>query len=81
MSKMARDRCAKHICKSKCEKTDGLRPLLEGRMSKNGTPLWRQAHLQVKMYKTHVFWTAFGGSDVEKVPDRRVGETVSQLAG
>ena len=26
--------------------------ILEVTMSKNGTPLWREAHLQVKMYKT-----------------------------
>ena len=35
-------------------------------MSKKCTPLWREAHFQVKMYKTHVRAT-FGGSDVEKV--------------
>ena len=34
---------------------------------KNCTPLWREAHLQVKMYKTHHSWTIFGSSDVEKV--------------
>ena len=35
-------------------------------MSKKRTPLWREAHFQVKMYKTHVRAT-FGVSDVEKV--------------
>ena len=30
-----------------------LGPLLEVEMSKNCTPLWREAHFQVKMYKTH----------------------------
>ena len=34
---------------------------------KNCTPLWREAHLQVKMYKTHHCQTTFGSSDVEKV--------------
>ena len=34
---------------------------------KNCTPLWREAHFQVKMYKTHQLRTTFGGSDVEKV--------------
>ena len=34
---------------------------------KNCTPLWREAHFQVKMYKTHHCRTTFGGSDVEKV--------------
>ena len=36
-------------------------------MSKKCTPLWRQAHFQLKMYKTHHARTIFGGSDVEKV--------------
>ena len=30
-----------------------LRPLLEVEMSKKCTPLWREAHFQVKMYKVH----------------------------
>ena len=34
---------------------------------KNCTPLWREAHVQVKMYKIHHSRTTFGGSDVEKV--------------
>ena len=42
-------------------------PLLEVEMSKNCTPLWREAHFQVKMYKTHQVRTTFGSSDVEKV--------------
>ena len=29
-----------------------FRPLFEVEMLKNGTPLWREAHFQVKMYKT-----------------------------
>ena len=36
-------------------------------MSKKCTPLWREAHFEVKMYKTHHSRTTFGGSDVEKV--------------
>ena len=31
-------------------------PLLEVEMSKKCTPLWREAHFQVKMYKTDHFW-------------------------
>ena len=42
-------------------------PLLEVAMSKKCTPLWREAHFEVKMYKTHHVRTTFGGSDVEKV--------------
>ena len=36
-------------------------------MSKKCTPLWREAHFQVKMYKTHHCRTTFGSCDVEKV--------------
>ena len=36
-------------------------------MSKKCTPLWREAHLQVKMCKTHQPRNTFGSSDVEKV--------------
>ena len=31
------------------------------------TPLWREAHFQVKMYKTHHSRTTFGSLDIEKV--------------
>ena len=34
---------------------------------KNCTPLWREAHFQVKMYKAHQVRTTFGSRDVEKV--------------
>ena len=34
---------------------------------KNCTPLWREAHFQVKMYKIHHSRTTFGSWDVEKV--------------
>ena len=34
---------------------------------KNCTPLWREAHFQVKMYKTHQRRTTFRSWDVEKV--------------
>ena len=34
---------------------------------KNCTPLWREAHFQVKMHKTHQHRTVFGSCDVEKV--------------
>ena len=36
-------------------------------MSKKCTPLWREAHVEVKMYKTHQHRTTFGSCDVEKV--------------
>ena len=65
--KSARRCGAKHISKSKCTKHTMYGPLLEVRMSKKCTPLWREAHFQVKMYKTHHVRTTFGSSDVEKV--------------
>ena len=34
---------------------------------KKCTPLWREAHLEVKMYKTHHSRTTFGSWDVKKV--------------
>ena len=40
--------------------------LARGEM-KSCTPLWREAHLEVKMYKTHHSRTTFGSWDVEKV--------------
>ena len=51
--KSARRCGAKHISKSKCTKHTMLGPLLEVAMSKKCTPLWREAHFEVKMYKTH----------------------------
>ena len=65
--KSARCCGAKHISKSKCTKHTILGPLLEVEMLKKCTPLWREAHFQVKMYKAHHSRTTFGRSDVEKV--------------
>ena len=65
--KSARRCGAKHICKSKCAKHTRCGPLLAVEMSKKCTPLWREAHLQVKMYKTPHVRVTFEGSDVEKV--------------
>ena len=65
--KSARRCGAKHILKSKCTKHTSFGPLLEVEMSKKCTSLWREAHFQVKMYKTLHVRTTFGGSDVKKV--------------
>ena len=65
--KSARRCGAKHISKSKCTKHTRSGPLLEVEMSKKCTPLWREAHFQVKMYETPHVRATFGGSDVEKV--------------
>ena len=58
--KSARRCGAKHISKSKCTKHTMLGPLLEVKMLKKCTPLWREAHFQVKMYRTHHARTTFG---------------------
>ena len=61
-------RCgAKHISKSKCTKHTSFGRLLEVAMSKKCTPLWCEAHFEVKMYKTHQLRTTFGSCDVEEV--------------
>ena len=65
--KSARHCGAKRISKSKVLKTGGLGPLLEVEMSKKCTPLWREAHFQVKMYKAPQRRTTFGSCDVKKV--------------
>ena len=51
---------AKHISKSKCTKHTRCGPLLAVEMSKKCTPLWREAHLEVTMYKTPHVRTTFG---------------------
>ena len=65
--KIARRCGAKHISKSKCAKHTSFGPLLLVEMSKKWTPLWREAHFQVKICKTHQLRTTFGSWDVEKV--------------
>ena len=65
--KSARRCGAKHISKSKCTKQPRFGPLLNVQMSKKCTPLWREAHFQVKMYKAAQVRTTFWRSDVEKV--------------
>ena len=64
-SRKSARRCgAKHISKSKCTKHTILGPLLAVEMSKKCTPLWREAHFEIKMLKTPGVRTTFGGSDV-----------------
>ena len=52
VEKIARCCGEKHIHQSKCWQTDDLGALLEVLMSKNCTPLWRNARSQAKMLKT-----------------------------
>ena len=65
--KSARRCGAKHILKSNCTKHTRFGPLLEVETLKKCTPLWREAHFEVKMYKTHQVRTTFGSWDVGKV--------------
>ena len=65
--KSARRCGAKHISKWKCTKHTILGALLEVEMSKKCTPLWREAHFEVKSVKNWRSRTTFGGSNVEKV--------------
>ena len=51
--------------KSRLAKAAGAEPA--GQMRDEKSPLWREAHFEVKMYKTPQCQTTFGGSDVEKV--------------
>ena len=62
--KSARRCGAKHMSKPKCTKQTMPGPLLEVDMSKKCTPLWREAHFEVKMLKAPYARTTFGGSDV-----------------
>ena len=48
-------------------KTCQVGPLFEVEMSKNCTPLWREAHFQVKMLKNWRSRSTFWSSDVEKL--------------
>ena len=65
-SKIARRCGAKHICKSKCTKHLSAGAILQVAIRKNGAPLWREAHCQVKIVKNWRVRTTFWGSDVEK---------------
>ena len=65
--KSARRCGAKHIWKSKVAKHLSVGRLLEVQMSKKCTPLWREAHFEVKMYQTPQVRATFGRGDVEKV--------------
>ena len=68
--KSARRCGAKHISKWKCTKHTSFGPLLEVAMSKTCTPLWREAHFQVKSVKNWRSRTTFWSSDVEKVSNK-----------
>ena len=83
---MARGCGEKHICKSKCTKHLSVGDILEVAMFKNGTRLWRKAHLQVKMHKTPHSRSHFGSCDVQKLhaavaKSTLASENVKKLTG
>ena len=82
-SKIARRCGAKPILKSNCTKHHTVGAILEVPMFKNRTPLWPQAHFEVKMRKTpHVrttFWTSdVQNSDAAVAPSTFVSQTLQK---
>ena len=65
-AKVARRCGAKHICTSKCTKHLIVGAIFEVAIGKSRTPLWREAHLYVKMYKTPQLRSHFASHDPEK---------------
>ena len=59
------------ICGSGGRKVGSLKRRVRSHLGrwemKNCTPLWREAHLEVKMYKAHQVRSTFGSWDIEKV--------------
>jgi len=78
--KSARCWGAKHMSKSKCTKHKGFGPLLEVEMSKKCTPLWREAHFEVKMLKALHVRATFGRSDVVSRGRRKGLWTLSKVS-
>jgi len=66
LEKMARRLRAKRIWKSKVAKHTMFGLLLEDATGKNGTPLAREAHLQVKTFKTLGVRSTFGRCNLKK---------------
>ena len=66
-AKIARRCSEKHILKSKCTKHCMLGPLFAVPMSKNCTPLWREAHFEVKIVKNWRSRSTFWSWDVQKL--------------
>ena len=74
-------RCgAKHISKSKCTKHHMFGALLEVAMSKKCTPLWREAHFEVKMLKAQHVRATFGRSGVVSRGRRKGLCTLSKVS-
>ena len=76
--KSARRCGAKHISKSKCTKHTSSGPLLAVEMSKKCTPLWREAHFQVKMLKTRGsdhFWRFRGRKSARRCGAKHISKS------
>ena len=78
--KSARRFGAKHMPKSKCTKHTRFGPLLEVEMSKKCTPLWREAHFEVKMLKAPGVRTTLGRSDIVSRGTRKGLWTLSRVS-
>ena len=78
--KSARHCGGKHISKSKCTKQFSVGALLEVDMSKTCTPLWREAHFEVKMLKTPGVRTTFGRSDAVSRGRRKGFSTLPKVS-
>ena len=78
--KSARHCGGKHISKSKCTKQFSVGALLEVEMSKTCTPLWREAHFEVKMLKTPGVRTTFGRSDAVSRGRRKGFSTLPKVS-
>ena len=75
-AKMARRCGEKYISKPKCTKHYVFGTLFAVLMSKICTPLWRNAHLEAKMYKTWCVWSTFCCS---VVINQFVSQSISQV--
>ena len=78
--KSARRFGAKRISKSKCTKHTTFGPLLDVEMSKECTPLWREAHVEVKSAKNWGVRSNFGRSDVVLHGRRKGLRTLSKVS-
>ena len=68
------------MSKLKCTKHTRFGTLLEVAMSKKCTPLWREAHFEVKMRKAPHVRATFGGSDVLSRGRRKGLWTLSKVS-
>ena len=59
-ARQMKDEKLQAVCKSKRTKHLSSSPFLGVEMSKKWTQLWREAHVEVKMHKTHQVRTNFG---------------------